>query len=221
MIGEGDAVPCASVVGVVSDVHRMGLREPASMQYYIPFGQERGFGGTVLLVRPRGDAAAAIPRLKKALIAIPDMPYASAELIQSSIDPEYRPWQLGAAMFGIFGVLALIVAAVGLYSVIAYLVADRTRELGVRIALGASAGRIVREVVSSGAGVVAVGVALGLGIALVAGRFVEPLLFDVSPRDPLVIGAVSTIVFAIGVFAAWWPARRASRVDPMVVLRAD
>ncbi len=221
LVGDEEPVSCASVVGTVSDVHRNSLREPASMQYYIPFGQERGFGGTSLLVRPRGDAASAIPELKKALMAMPDLPYASAELIQAAIDPEYRPWQLGAAMFGVFGVLALIIAAVGLYSVIAYLVADRTRELGVRIALGASAGRIVREVVSGGAGIVSVGVALGLAIALVAGRFVEPLLFDVTPRDPIVFAAVATIVFTIGVFAAWWPARRASRVDPMVALRAD
>jgi predicted permease len=221
LIGESDSVPCASIVGVVSDVHRMGLREPASMQYYIPFGQERDFGGTSLLVRPRGDAESAIPQLKKTLIAMPDMPYTRAELIQAAIDPSYRPWQLGAAMFGVFGILALIIAAVGLYSVIAYLVADRTRELGVRIALGASSGRIVREVVSGGAGIVSIGIAAGLGTALAAGRFVEPLLFDETPRDPTVIIVVAAIVFAIGVFAAWWPARRASRVDPMVALRYD
>jgi predicted permease len=216
-----DSAPCASVVGIVADVHRASLREPATMQYYIPFGQERGFGGAVLVVRPRGDAASAIPRLKKALIAMPDMPYVAADLIQSSIDPEYRPWQLGAAMFGVFGILALIVASVGLYSVIAYLVADRTRELGVRIALGASSARIVRDVVSGGAAIVSVGIALGLGAALLAGRFVEPLLFDVKPRDPTVIALVAAIVFAIGVFAAWWPAQRASRVDPTVALRAE
>jgi ABC-type antimicrobial peptide transport system permease subunit len=191
------------------------------MQYYIPFGQERGFGGTVLLVRPRGDAESAIPRLKRALIAMPDMPYTSAELIQSAIDPAYRPWQLGAAMFGVFGMLALTIAAVGLYSVIAYLVADRTRELGVRIALGASAGRIVREVVSGGAAIVSMGIAAGLAIALLAGRFVEPLLFDEKPRDPAVFVAVAALVFAIGVVAAWWPARRASRVDPMVALHSE
>jgi len=218
----GDEPPaCATVVGIVGDVHRSSLREPPSMQYYIPFGQERGFGGAVLLVRPRGDAESSIAQLKKALIAMPDMPYASAELIQAAIDPQYRPWELGAAMFGVFGVLALLVAAVGLYSVIAYLVTDRTREIGVRIALGASAARIVREVVTSGAAVVTLGIALGLGVALLAGRFVEPLLFDVKPRDPTVIGFVAALVFAIGVFATWWPARRASRVDPMVALRAD
>jgi predicted permease len=221
LIGDGDTVPCASVVGVVADVHRASLREPPSMQYYIPFGQERGFGGAVLMVRARSDADAAAPLVKRALLAMPDMPYTSADPIQAAIDPEYRPWQLGAAMFGVFGLLALIIAVVGLYSVIAYLVSERTRELGVRIALGATSGRIVRGVVLGGALVLGLGIAAGTVVVLATGRYVEPLLFDVKAHDPTVLGAVGSLVLAIGLFASWWPARRASRVDPVIALRAD
>jgi ABC-type antimicrobial peptide transport system permease subunit len=124
-------------------------------------------------------------------------------------------------MFGVFGVLALIIAAVGLYSVIAYLVADRTREIGVRIALGASGERIVRDVVLGAIATTALGIVIGSAIAIAAGRFIEPLLFNVSSRNPTVLGGVAAVVLAIAILAAWSPARRASRVDPVIALRAD
>ncbi len=220
MIGD-PPVPCSEVVGIVADAHQSSIRETASMQYYVPLGQEQGIGGTSILVRPRGDAEAAIPKLRQALLAMPDVPYTRIEFMQTVLDPQYRPWKLGATMFGVFGVLALIIAAVGLYSVIAYLVADRTRELGVRIALGATGGRIVGQVVSSGVAVTAVGIAIGIVVAILAGRFIQPLLFDVQANDPLVISTVGVIVLVIGAVAAWRPARRAARVDPVVALRAE
>ncbi|HTE48184.1 MAG TPA: ADOP family duplicated permease, partial [Gemmatimonadaceae bacterium] len=207
---------CSSVVGVVGDVHRGSVREPATMQYYIPLGQEVGFGGSELVVRPRGSVADGMLALQHAMAAMPEFSYTRIATIQTAIDPEFRPWQLGAAMFGVFGVLALVIASVGLYSVIAYLVADRTRELGVRLALGATSGRIVREVVSRGVATTAGGVVVGVAIAIVAGRFVQPLLFDVSARSPVIFGAVAALVIGIGVVASWAPARRASRVDPVI-----
>jgi predicted permease len=219
-IGDPPA-PCASVVGIVADVHRNGLREPAELQYYVPFGQERGIGGTTILVRPRGDAEAALSKLRQALVAVPEMPYTQIELMEAVLDPQYRPWRLGAAMFGVFGLLALVIAGVGLYSVIAYLVADRTRELGIRIALGATDGRIVREVVASGVAVTAVGVTIGIAVALLAAGYIQPLLFDMPARDPAVVLVVALLVLAIGAVAAWRPARRAASVDPMVALRVE
>jgi ABC-type antimicrobial peptide transport system permease subunit len=124
-------------------------------------------------------------------------------------------------MFVAFGVLALVLAAVGLYSVIAYNVTQRQHELGVRVALGASGPDVVRLVVTDGLRVVGVGVAAGLLVALWAGKFVEPLLFRVSPRDPSVFVLVATTLIGVAVAASWMPARRASRVDPNVVLRSD
>ncbi|MGH7619548.1 MAG: ADOP family duplicated permease, partial [Gemmatimonadaceae bacterium] len=220
MIGD-PPVPCSTVVGVVADVHRNRLREAAEPQYYVPLGQETQIGGTAILIRPRGDAEAAVAKLRQTLLALPDFPYTRIEVIQSVIDPQFRPWQLGATMFGVFGVLALVIAGVGLYSVIAYLVTERTRELGVRIALGATGGRILREVVVNGIGVTAAGIVIGILVALFAGRFIEPLLFDVKASDPLVISVVGAVVLLIGVVAVWRPAMRAARVDPMVALRAE
>jgi predicted permease len=216
-------LPCSTVVGVVADVHRESVREPATMQYYIPLGQEAalGFGGSVLVVRPRIAMPDARAALHREMAAMPEFSYTNIETIQESIDPEFRPWELGAAMFGVFGLLALIVAAVGLYSVIAYLVADRTRELGVRLALGATGGRVVREVVGRGVATSVIGVAAGTLGALAAGRFIQPMLFNISAHDPLVLVAVGALVIVIAAVAAWGPARRAGRVDPVIALRAD
>ena len=124
-------------------------------------------------------------------------------------------------MFVAFGALALILAAVGMYSVIAYNVTQRQHELGVRVALGASGPDVVRLVVTDGLRVVGVGVAAGLLVALWAGKFVQPLLFSVSPRDPSVFALVATTLIGVAIAASWVPARRASRVDPNVVLRSE
>jgi ABC-type antimicrobial peptide transport system permease subunit len=132
-----------------------------------------------------------------------------------------QSWRLGATMFVAFGVLALVLAAVGLYSEIANNVAQRQHELGVRVALGASGSDVIRLVVSDGLKVVGAGIAGGLLIALWAGRFVEPLLFSVSPRDPSVFTLVAAALIGVAIAASWVPARRASRVDPNVVLRSD
>jgi predicted permease len=214
-------LPCSTVVGVVADVHRESVREPATMQYYIPVGQEKGIGGSVIVVRPKIEIATAHAALKKAMGEIPEVSFTKIELIQDVVDPEFRPWKLGAAMFGVFGVLALIVAGVGLYSVVAYLVTDRTRELGIRLALGATGRRVVRDVVGRGVATAGIGVTIGIVAAIGLGRFIQPLLFNISAHDPLVFATVAVIVIAIAVVASWGPARRASRVDPVIALRAE
>jgi predicted permease len=213
--------PCAIVVGVVNDVHRESVREPATMQYYIPLGQEQGFGGSTLVVRPHGPIPEAMTALNRALTSMPQFSYATIETIQQSIDPEFRPWQLGAVMFGVFGLLALIIAAVGLYSVIAYVVSDRTRELGVRLALGATSGRVMRDVIVGGVATTTLGVLAGTIVALAAGRFIQPLLFNVSAWNPFVLGGVAAVVIGVALVAAWGPARRATRIDPVLALRAE
>jgi ABC-type antimicrobial peptide transport system permease subunit len=124
-------------------------------------------------------------------------------------------------MFGVFGALAVFVAGAGLFSVLSYSVAQRTREFGVRAALGASPRRLVAAVISEGTRTVVAGLVIGAGIALVLGRFVAPLLFEVSPRDPVVFGAVSLVLLAAGVLAAVAPARRAMRANPIEALRSD
>jgi ABC-type antimicrobial peptide transport system permease subunit len=124
-------------------------------------------------------------------------------------------------MFALFGALALVLAAVGLYSVIAYNVTQRSHELGVRIALGASARDVLRLVVGSGIRVAAAGIVIGGVIALVAGRFIAPLLYRVSPKDPLTYAAAGLTLLAVAVLASLIPALRATHVDPNLALRAD
>jgi len=137
------------------------------------------------------------------------------------VAPQMRSWRLGATMFTIFGLLALVVAAIGLYSVVAYDVSQRTRELGVRVALGASAGAVLRLVVGEGVRVVIIGLAVGAAVALALASRVSPLLYQVSAKDPVTYAGVVGILLVVAIVASLAPALRAARVDPNVALRAD
>jgi putative ABC transport system permease protein len=141
--------------------------------------------------------------------------------LEEFVDAQRRSWRLGATMFVAFGVLALVVAAVGLYGVIAYNVAQRTHELGVRIALGAQASDVVRLVVGQGVRFALVGAALGLGIAWFAARWIQPLLFRQSATDPVTYAAVAGLLLLVALAACAVPARRATRADPNTALRSD
>jgi len=213
--------PCMTVVGVVADIHRHGIRETAAMEYYVPLGQLYSPSGASLLVRPRGNPAAAVAALRQLAAATPGLAIVDVTPIITYVDAEVRPWRLGAMMFGVFGLLALVVAAVGLYSVIAYLVADRTRELGVRIALGATSSRIMWQILDDGLRMTAAGVVVGVVAVFATGRFIEPMLFDVSSRGPGLLGVVSGVLIAVAIIAAFLPAWRATRIDPIRALRAD
>jgi predicted permease len=214
---------CSRIVGVVADANNYRLREDPTFAYYIPFGQERGFGGASLVVRPRTGLEAAVTKeLRGMILALdPSVSFVRTSLLQDEVDPQIRPWKLGAAVFTLMGVLAVLVAAVGLYSVMSYLVAQRARELAVRIALGARTANIVSLVFRSGVGMVIVGVIVGTTVSIWAGRFLAPLLFDTSPRDPAILGGVGLMLIAVGVLASVVPALRASRVSPADALRAE
>ena len=135
--------------------------------------------------------------------------------------PQLRPWRLGAELFAVFGLLALVVASVGIYSVVSYTLSQRTREMGIRIALGARDLDILTLVLRRGIGTLALGIALGLVIALAMTRFVASLLFGVSTTDPAsLLGSVVTLG-CLGLVASLVPGWRATRVDPMSVLRSD
>jgi hypothetical protein len=216
-------LPCARIVGVVADARRYRLREDPHMHYYVPRGQETSIGGTTLLVRPvTGEAEALTEPVRRALLELdPGLGYVQAQSVQEIIDPQVRPWKLGVSVFGLAGVLALVVAAVGLYSVLSYLVEQRTQELGVRIALGARAGSIVRLVLRDSLAMTLLGIAAGAALALVAGRFLQALLFETSARDPVVLVTVAASLILVAVLASVLPALRANGVDPMEALRAE
>jgi putative ABC transport system permease protein len=137
------------------------------------------------------------------------------------IGGQTRSWRLGATMFLAFGLLALALAALGLYSTIAYTVAQRTHEMGVRIALGAQVRDILLLVLRDGVAVSVIGLAVGAAAAIAASGWIAPLLFKESPRDPMVFGAVTVTLLAVAVAASSIPALRAARVDPQKALRAE
>jgi putative ABC transport system permease protein len=217
-----DSVPCTEVVGIVRDIKRQSLTNDTGLQYYLPINQlELDIGGG-LFVRARGDAAHYSESIRREMQKVmPGASYVTMTPLDDLLGGQMRSWTLGATMFTVFGVLALLVAGVGLYSVIAYNVAQRTMELGVRAALGAQSSDVIRLVVGEGLRVSLLGIALGTIAALGAARFIGPLLFSVSPKDPLVFGGVAVTLVTVAVIASLAPAWRASRVDPSVALRSD
>jgi putative ABC transport system permease protein len=151
----------------------------------------------------------------------PDLPYVSVQTLEERIAPELEPFRLGAGLFSVFGVLAVAIAALGLYSVVSYSVSERGPELGIRRSLGAEDRDVIRLVVRQGFVPVAVGIVLGLGSAYAGGRMIQALLFGVSGRDPTVFALAVAFLAAVALLANWVPARRAMAVDPMDVLRAE
>ena len=152
---------------------------------------------------------------------MPGVSYVTVTPMATIIGGETRSWRLGALMFTIFGALALVLAAIGLYSVIAYNVTQRMHEMGVRVALGAQGRDVIRLIVREGLTIVIPGVALGAVVALLAGKWIAPLLFNVSPKDPPVMVSVIVTLLAVAIAASWIPALRAARVDPNEALRSD
>ena len=152
---------------------------------------------------------------------MPGQQYVTVQPMTTLLDAQQRSWRIGATMFVAFGVLALIVAAVGLYGVIAYMVAQRMHELGIRIALGAQGVDVVRLVVGEGVRLAAIGVGVGGAIAFGAARWIQPLLFQQSAKDPVVFAVVSVLLLGVALAASAMPAVRAMRADPNTVLRAD
>jgi predicted permease len=215
-----DTAPCTTVVGVAEDIRAGSLSEPQP-HYYMPTPQFHPNSGG-LFVRTSGEAADDAEAVRRALQRLmPGGSYVTVTPMSKIIGGETRSWRVGAVMFAVFGLLALVLAGIGLYSVIAYNVTQRTHEMGVRVALGAQTADVVTLVVREGLRMVIAGVVLGGAAALVAGRWVAPLLFNVSPKDPPVLATVVVVLVAVGVVASWLPAARAARVDPIEALRAD
>ncbi|MGH7469622.1 MAG: ADOP family duplicated permease [Longimicrobiales bacterium] len=219
----GDAAnkpPCSPVVGVAEDALRQSL-EGGVMQYYLPIDQVTP-SLRALFIRTRGDPHEAVMQIRDAVQSLrPDLPFADMRALQELMEPYTRPWRLGAALFSAFGLLALLLAAIGLYSVIAYNVTLRAQEMGVRLALGARSAQLLGLVLREAGLLVGVGFVLGALGALAVGARVREMLFQVSPRDPTVFAGVAGVVVMVGLVATLWPARRALRTDPLVALKAD
>jgi predicted permease len=213
---------CSIVVGVVADAHRERLIEQPVMQYYLPLSQTTS-KPRVLVVRTRSGRQRAIATEAEEILnhVMPGLDGVSVETMSAALEPELRPWHLGATLFTAFGVLAMVVAGIGVYSVVAYGVTQRTHEMGVRMALGARTADIADLVFSEGIRLLVVGISLGLAGALALGRFVSSLLFGVTAYDPSVLIGATTALCALGLIACAVPAWRATRVDPAIALRSD
>jgi predicted permease len=221
------ASPCSTVVGVTADVRMMSMLETKQWpQYFLPLraavdSESATPGAIIVRTQPgRWYAADAITRSELHRL-IPGASGVTFDPMTKYLEPELRPWKLGATLFTAFGLLALLVAAVGVYGVISYSFNQRTHELGVRTALGASVQDTYNLVLGEAFRLTAIGVAAGVLLALALGRLIASLLYATSAKDPLVIAAAAAILLAVGTAASLLPAWRATKTDPMTVLRAE
>jgi predicted permease len=219
----GDTMPCSTVVGVAENARRQSLIEGVSLQYLVPLERSPGRDrDRVLFVRVNGDADQMLEPVRRAMqSSAPDLPYANVRPMHSLLEGDFKPWTLGSTMFTIFGVVGLVLAIVGLYGTLAYDVAQRSRELSVRVALGAQSRQIVRLVMRGGVGLVLSGVVLGWLVALSSTRWVAELLYEVSPRDIAIYGGVGAALVVVGIVATAMPAWRATKVDLREAMAAE
>jgi len=220
--------PCYTVVGVAQNSRVYNLVEEPRSVFYVPLDQrpdrEAGIEPAVnaLVLRVAGEAAPVVSRMRD-VVGDTGSVIRTRRVIamEELLEPLYEPWEMAARLFAGFAVLAVILTVVGLYGVLSYLVSLRRRELGVRMALGAERGRVMAQVLREGLGQVTGGAIVGALIAIVAARALSPLLYQVSPRDPLVLIAAVLVLGACGIAAALVPARRAMTIDPALALRDE
>ncbi len=212
--------PDVTIVGVAGDVHHNGLDLPSYPHIYLPHNQEP-WSSVSLVVRtaiaPAELASAVRARIRAADPELPITVRTMADVMSRSVG---RP-RLYAAITAVFGSVALLLAVVGIFGVVSYVAAQRTREIGVRMALGAQRREILMLVVGQGMQPIAVGIGLGVITAIGVTRFMTKLLFRVTPLDPLTFAVVTTLLVVVALLACWLPARRATRVDPLSSLRAE
>jgi putative ABC transport system permease protein len=222
---QAPSAPCATVIGVAQTATMLSIDEKPTPRLYVPVDNlpvSRFYQWRDLVIR--ADAR----RLPGVMGAVREMlrrefPGAIPVITTMSqvMEPEYRPWDLGAKLFTLFGVLALVVASIGVFSTVSYAVSRRMHEFGVRIALGARAADVLRQVLGDGLRVVLIGVTTGLALALAGGKLVSSLLYGIQPNDPASMAVVSAVLVMIALVAALVPAWRAAGADPVSALRAE
>jgi putative ABC transport system permease protein len=209
------------IVGVVENEHSRGLGDHDGAGMYVSTEQGPAYGPSVVL-RTAVDAAAIAEPLRAAIRSIdPGQAVTNIRTISSMENDYVAPNRLRTSLVAAFGAIALILAAVGIYGVMAYSVEQRTHELGIRAALGAGSGALVELVMRQAALLTVIGIAVGVGAALASGRVLSSLLFGVTPRDAVSIVAAAVTLGLTALFAAWIPARRAAAVDPIRALRTE
>jgi putative ABC transport system permease protein len=214
-------VPWVTVVGVAADMRRTGLDTPVRDETFLPHAQMSTLGNLVV-ARTTGDPLALAPLVRDVVRSLDrDQPITSIRTMDQQLAQLLAQRRFSMTLVGTFAALALVLAVIGAYGVTSYLVSQRTREIGVRIALGAPPAGVTRLVVAQGMRVAAVGVAAGVTAALFVTSLAANLLYGVSPRDPLTLGVVAVTLLLVAALANYLPARRAARVDPLLALRRD
>ena len=215
--------PCPAVVGVVADARLIPQIRPSAeptLACYFPLEQRAASSNRALLVRTTGDPARVVQMLRKqAQVASAGLPYVDAYVFDDLFMNLLRPWRLGSLVFVVFGTVSIVIAAVGLVLIGTYAVTRRMREIGIRSALGARPRQVVRLVLQRSLIVILCGLAGGLVLAWAGGKAINAQLFGVAASNARVITGAAAGVFAVGLFAAWVPARRAAKIDPVVALR--
>jgi len=218
--------PCRTVVGVVPTTHESKVVEKERMQMYLPLAQATSAGNAagawMIIVRVTPDREHAVAAILERSLsaALPNAQLGLREM-RSAVEPQFRPWRLGAALFTLLGGLALAIALIGIYGIVSYGVRRRTHELGLRVALGAQRSTILGMIVGEAVRLVSMSIVGGLLAALIASRFVASLLFDTSAADPTVVLVVTALILASGILASLFPALRASRVAPVLALTSE
>jgi putative ABC transport system permease protein len=221
----GGAKDWCTIVGVVDDVKNAGLDRPAGTELYLPYRQPAAAGVSDMYVVMRarsGDPRSLAGEVRQRLNEIdPSLPLADVRLMDDVLSRAQARPRFLTLLLTLFSVVALAIATVGIYGVVSYSVARRTKEFGLRMVLGAQSGDVLGLVMKQGAGMIAIGVAFGLVLALFLTRLMASLLFGVAPTDLATFASVTAVLFGVALAACYIPARRATRVDPIQTLRYE
>jgi putative ABC transport system permease protein len=210
------------VVGIVAHTKNYGVDEPSRVEIYVPYLQNPVGAGVSVILRTAGDPGSLTGALREAMREVdPEIPVYQARALLDLVAESNAPRRLAATLIAVFAALALVLAAVGIYGVMSYAVAQRTQEIGLRMALGARREDILGMVLRSGTVMAVTGVAIGFVAALALARLIKSLLFQTSATDPPTFSIVPVVLVAVALFACWLPARRATKVDPLVALRYE
>jgi predicted permease len=217
----GRARQLYQIIGVANNVRQRSLWEYSGPYVYLPLYQ-RYFPEMMLHVKTAGDPMAMLPSIRRQVEALdPDLPVFDAGPLSGQIDKTLSQQRMAAALLSASALLALILASVGVYGVLTYSVAQRTREIGIRMALGAERSGILRTVLRDGMALVGLGLSLGLVCALLLSRLVAGFIFGISPTDPLTFAGITAFLGVVALLACYVPARKASRIDPLSALRHE
>jgi putative ABC transport system permease protein len=220
--GVRESAPWITIVGIVGDVHQAGLDQPARAEMYMPYQQQEFFAPDYLAVQTAGDPLLIANSVREQIWSVDkQQPIVGLMPLTELVSEKLAPKRMQTSLLGGFAGLALLLASMGIYAVLSFVVTQRTQEIGVRVALGAHSRDVLRMVFSHGLRLFAIGAVLGLAAAVILSRTMSHLLYGISASDPLSFLLVMVVLGGVTLLACYIPARRAMRVDPLVALRYE